>query len=98
MGGSGGALLAEGTELALVAGAGGICTTGEPSGVAAPGSAMTSGSVPLTKVASCNFPRGANAVFVAGIAFALPPPIGPPHTPRTGFLHVIGPAKAWRIA
>ena len=83
---------------ALPGGDGGTCTTGEPSGVGDPGSATTSGSVPLMKVASCTFPRGANAVFVAGEAVGMLPFGGPPQIPRCGFLHAIAPVHGWRIA
>src|SRR5690606_18201128 len=72
---------------------GGTGTTGEPRGVTAPGSGTTSGTAPpLTKVASCSFPRGANARFCAGVGRGSPPPGGPPQMPRWGSLHVMAPA------
>src|SRR4051812_49900292 len=78
---------------------GGTGTTGEPSGVTVPGKSKMSGSVPLTKVASCNFPRGANAVSTAGLICGGSFPFGgPPQIPRWGSLHVIAPAHGWRIA
>lgn len=77
-----------------VAADGGTGTTGDPSGVGVPGSAATAGSEPATKVASCIFPRGANARFNAGVGLGAPPPGGPPQTPRRGFLHAMGPFHA----
>src|SRR5688500_2290784 len=71
----------------------GTGTTGEPRGVTAPGRGTTSGRAPpLTKVASCSFPRGAKARFCAGVGRGSPPPGGPPQIPRCGSLHVIAPA------
>lgn len=90
--------LSVGAGDALPGGEGGTGTTGDPSGVGDPGSATTSGNVPLMKVASCTFPRGANAMFVAGDAVGMPPFGGPPQIPRCGFLQAIGPAHGWRIA
>jgi hypothetical protein len=76
----------------------GTGTTGEPSGVIAPGSATTSGNAPpFTKAASCSFPRGAKAMFCAGVGRGSPPPGGPPQMPRWGSLQVIAPVHGCRM-
>src|SRR6185436_16955091 len=51
----------------------------------------------LITPASWSLPRGANALFVAAITWFAAPSGGPPHWPRCGFAHLIGPVHQWRI-
>src|SRR5439155_4521684 len=54
-------------------------------------------SRPIT-VPSASLPRGWNASLDAAITWLSLPSGGPPHTPRCGCAHVIGPVHQWRIA
>src|SRR5437870_5505808 len=84
-------------------GAGGVALTVPlPEGIGAGGGAVAgacppvrpiSGTSDRTSAASWIVPRGANAVFVAAIGFDCSPPGGPPHTPRTGLSHAMGPVQ-----